>query len=50
MFTLDGNLTFVNIDQQYLKKLHDTCSEVYYRSNDYANKPYLGILIHNTYN
>ena len=23
MFTLEGKLTFINIDQSYLKKLHD---------------------------
>lgn len=45
MFTLDGNLTFINIDQNYLKKLHDTCSEVYYKASCYENKPYIGILI-----
>ena len=31
MFTLEGKLTFINIDQNYLKKLHDVCSEVYYK-------------------
>lgn len=45
MFTLDGKLTFINIDQSYLKKLHDVCSEVYYRADAYENKPYIGILI-----
>lgn len=45
MFTLDGKLTFINIDQKYLKKLHDACSEVYYKANGYENKPYIGILI-----
>lgn len=45
MFTLEENLTFINIDQNYLKKLHETCSEVYYKSNGYENKPYIGILI-----
>ncbi len=45
MFTLDGKLTFINIDQNYLKKLHDTCSEVYYKPNGYENKPYIGILV-----
>ncbi len=45
MFTLDGNLTFINIDQIYLKKLHDVCSEVYYKECGYENKPYIGILI-----
>ena len=45
MFTLEGKLTFINIDQSYLKKLHDTCSEVYYKPSGYENKPYIGILI-----
>lgn len=35
MFTLEGKLTFINIDQSYLKKLHDACSEVYYKPNGY---------------
>lgn len=45
MFTLDGKLTFINIDQNYLKKLHSACSEVYYKANGYESKPYIGILI-----
>lgn len=45
MFILEGKLTFINIDQNYLKKLHDVCSEVYYKTNGYENKPYIGILI-----
>ncbi len=45
MFTLEGKLTFINIDQSYLKKLHDACSEVYYKPSGYENKPYIGILI-----
>ena len=45
MFILEGKLTFINIDQRYLKKLHDACSEVYYKPNGYDNKPYIGILI-----
>ena len=27
MFTLEGKLTFINIDQSYLKKLHDAYSD-----------------------
>lgn len=38
-------MTFINIDQNYLKKLHDACSEVYYKQSGYENKPYIGILI-----
>lgn len=45
MFILEGKLTFINIDQSYLKKLHDACSEVYYKPSGYENKPYIGILI-----
>lgn len=45
MFTLDGKLTVVNINQDYLKKLHGACSEVYYKADRYGNKPYIGILI-----
>ena len=47
MFKLDGKLTFINIDQSYLQKLHETCTEVYYRSKGYEKKPYIGILINN---
>ena len=45
MFTLDGNLQFINIDTQYIKMLHDVCDEVFYRAYGYENKPYLGLLI-----
>ena len=45
MFKLKDKLTFINIDQNYLKYLHDNCSEVYYKPIKYDNKPYLGILI-----
>lgn len=45
MFTLEGKLTFINIDPNYLKKLHEACSEVYYKSSGYENKPYIGIMI-----
>lgn len=40
-----GKFTFINIDQNYLRKLHDACSEVYYKPSGYENKPYIGILI-----
>lgn len=46
MFTLEGKLTFINIEQNYLKKLHTACSEVYYKPSGYENKPYIGILVH----
>lgn len=47
MFTLEGNLSFIYIEQSYIKKLHDACSEVYYKDSDYERKPYIGILISN---
>ena len=43
MFILEGKLTFISIDQSYLEKLHDACSEVYYIASGYENKPYIGI-------
>lgn len=45
MFTVEGKLTFINIDQDYLQKLYSVCPEVYYKANGYGNKPYIGILI-----
>lgn len=45
MFSLEGKLTFINIEQNYLRKMHDACSEVYYRESGYENKPHIGILI-----
>lgn len=45
MFSLQDNLKFININQDYLKYLHDSCSEVYYKPTNYDSKPYLGILI-----
>lgn len=45
MFTLEGKLTFINIDQNYLKRLHDACSEAYYKLSGYENKTYIGIMI-----
>ena len=47
MFQLEGNLKFVNVDMDYLKHLHNACSEVFYKPNDYDNKPYLGVLMTN---
>lgn len=38
---------FININQDYLKYLHEYCPEVYYKPAGYENKPYLGILITN---
>ncbi len=45
MFKLDGNMKFINIDSNYIKKLNLACPEVYYKSVGYDNKPYIGILI-----
>ena len=45
MFSLKDKLSFVNIDQDYLKYLHENCSEVFYKPIGYDNKPYIGILI-----
>lgn len=45
MFCLKDKLIFININQDYLKYLHENCSEVYYKPINYENKPYLGILI-----
>lgn len=45
MFSLKKNLKFITIDQKYLKTLHDSCSEVYYKPSGYESKPYIGILV-----
>ena len=45
MFHLENNLKFIHIETDYVKVLHDACSEVFYSSKNYDNKPYLGILI-----
>ena len=45
MFAFDGNIKFINIDSNYIKKLNIVCPEVYYKSAGYDNKPYIGILI-----
>ena len=47
MFNLDGNLKLINIDANYVQALHNACSEVFYSSYNYDNKPYLGILVSN---
>lgn len=48
MFKLDSNMKFINIDQNYIKRLNAVCSEVYYKSTGYDNKPYIGILVNET--
>ena len=45
MFSLKKNLKFITIDQNYLKTLHDSCREVYYKPTGYEKKPYIGILV-----
>ena len=45
MFKLDGNMKFISIDPNYIKALNAVCSEVYYKSTGYENKPYIGILV-----
>lgn len=45
MFSLDGNLKFVNVDLRYLEHLHKTCEEVFYKETKYENKPYLGLFV-----
>ena len=47
MFNLDGNLKLIYIDSNYVQALHSACSEVFYSSQQYDNKPYLGILVSN---
>lgn len=47
MFELDKNMQFINIDRDYLQELHKACPEVYYKSTNYDNKPYIGILVNN---
>jgi len=45
LFSLKENLKFININQNYLKYLHESCPEVYYKQSGYESKPYLGILV-----
>lgn len=45
MFSLQKNLKFITINQDYLKYLHSFCNEVYYKQTGYETKPYIGILI-----
>jgi len=35
MFKLKDKLKFININQDYLKYLHECCSEVYYKQFNY---------------
>ncbi len=45
MFSLQKNLQFITINQDYLKYLHEVCTEVYYKPVGYERKPYIGILL-----
>lgn len=45
MFKLEGNMKFIKLEKNYIKELHNACSEVYYKSSNYDNKPYFGILL-----
>ncbi len=45
MFSLQRNLKFISINQDYLKYLYKFCSEVYYKPTGYETKPYIGILV-----
>lgn len=45
MFEMRENMRFINIDQEYIKALHEVCPEVFYKKNNYEGKPYIGILV-----
>lgn len=45
MFKLEENMKFVHVDVDYLKFLHEHCSEVWYQPDGYDRKLYVGILI-----
>ena len=45
MFLLKNKLIFVTVNQNYLKYLHENCSEVYYKPSRHDKKPYIGIFI-----
>lgn len=45
MFRLLGNMQFITLNQNYIKELHNACSEVYYKASGYDDKPYFGILL-----
>ena len=45
MFSLQKNLKFITIDQNYLKYLYGFCAEVYYKPSAYERKTYIGILL-----
>lgn len=45
MFKFKEKMKLISINQNYVKTLHDACTEVFYLPNNYSNKPYLGILL-----
>lgn len=45
MILKDNKIVFITIDQQYLRALYNACTEVYFRTNNYDNKPYVGVLV-----
>ena len=47
MFEIKAGLKFINVDVDYLKALHEVCSEVRYRESGYDNKPFIGVLVSN---
>lgn len=38
-------LKFINVNTSYLKAMHNACSEVFYSTKGYGNKPHIGMLI-----
>ena len=45
MFEMQEKMKFININQEYIKALHEVCPEVFYKEKDYEGKPYIGILV-----
>lgn len=45
MFEMRDKMKFININQEYIKALHEVCPEVFYKEKDYEGKPYIGILV-----
>ena len=43
MFGLREKMKFININinQEYIKALHEVCPEVFYKEKDYEGKPYI---------
>lgn len=45
MILKDNKITFITFDQQYLRDFYNACNEVRFRTNNYGNKPYVGVLV-----